>query len=93
MSREKGWKVPDFEFNELVYLGRNVRIEYNSKEYLIQTDKDPKYIYILKLNDGFDGLIGAEIIAKIKQEDFYSSEIFGKPIREIIDDSYIIECS
>ena len=85
MSRdgwEKGWKdgTRNFDFQDAWDCACDIYLEYNGHEYRICLEEGEK---------AFDPKTGEVLRYYESKEDFYSSTLFGRPIKEIIDDSYI----
>ena len=85
MSRdgwEKGWKdgTRNFDFQDAWDCACDIYLEYNGHEYRICLEEDEK---------AFDPETGEVLRRYESKEDFYSSTLFGRPIKEVIDDSYI----
>lgn len=86
MSRdgwEKGWKdgTRNFDFQDAWDCACDIYLEYNGHEYRISLEEDAN---AYDMEDNYKVLRHYE-----SKEDFYSSTLFGRPIKEVIDDSYI----
>lgn len=83
MNTEKGWKDGDynFDFQDAYECNLDILLIYNDHEYRISLEDD-KNVY--------DEETGEVIKHYESEEDFYSSTLFGIPIKEFIDDSIII---
>ena len=84
MLDKKGWLATDFDFEDIYDLGYNVEFVYEDTIYYIQTDKHPKNVYLYE-----GGNCGKLIKIWNNKEEFYNAIIFGRPIIEVINDSYI----
>lgn len=85
MSRdgwEKGWKegTRNFDFQDAWDCACDIYLEYNGHEYRICLEEG---------ECAFDPETGEILRRYESKEDFYSSTLFGRPIKEVIDDSYI----
>ncbi|MBQ6483053.1 MAG: hypothetical protein IJI45_18260 [Anaerolineaceae bacterium] len=84
MERKKGWHITDFDFEDIKNVGLSVEFEYCGKTYWLCTDQSPTetYVYTLpeyqKIATYYDG-----------NEGFQKAELFGKPLKEIFNDSFI----
>ena len=79
-----GWQATDFAFEDIYELGYNVEFIYNDIIYYIQTDKHPEKVYLYEGGD-----CGKLITVWNNKEEFYNAIIFDKPIKQVIDNSYI----
>lgn len=83
MARQKGWQdgTQNWDFEDAWDVHNDIRFEYNGHDYRICLEGD---------NNLYDVEDGNKVLRHFKsKEDFYSSTIFGRPIREVIDDSYL----
>lgn len=83
MPRRKGWidGTQNFDFQDAWDCACDIYIEYNGREYRICLEE---------CRCAFDPETG-EVLRKYEsKEDFYSSTLFGRPIKEVIDDSYLL---
>ena len=83
MARNKGWKdgEQNWDFDEAWDFHCDIFFEYNGREYRICLEGDNN---LYDIEDGYKVLRHFE-----SKEDFYSSTIFGRPIKEVIDESYL----
>lgn len=84
MSREKGWKDGDYywDYDEAWDFACDIFLEYNGHNYRISLEED-KCVYDLEDGD--------KVIKRYEsKEEFYNSMLFGRPIKEVIDNSYIL---
>ena len=81
MKDKKGWHFTDYEFDELYDAYLTVVFEYKGKEYRLSCEGD-------------QALYDVETMEKLwhftNKEEFYSGIIFGRPIKDVIDDSYML---
>lgn len=78
----KGWKdgVFNYDFDEAFECAADIYIIYEGKEYQISLEEDQN-VYDCETH---------EIIKHYEsEEEFYSSTLFGRPIKDVINDSYI----
>lgn len=82
MSRRKGWidGTRNFDFQDAWDCACDIYIEYNGHEYRICLEE---------CRAAFDPATGEMLRRYESKEDFYSSALFGRPIKEVIDDSYV----
>lgn len=79
---EKGWKdgTQNYDFIEAYECNADIYIIYQGREYKICLEDD-KNTYDVETK---------EVIRHYEsEEDFYSSSLFGRPIKDVIDDSYV----
>lgn len=83
MSREKGWKdgEQNWDFEDAWDCSCDIYIEYNGHEYRICLEE---------CRCAFDPETGDVLRRYESKEDFYNSTLFGRPIKEVIDDSYLL---
>lgn len=78
---EKGWHFIDYDFEDLYDVRFTVIFEYQGKEYRLSCESD-------------QCLYETENYTKLwefhSKEEFYNGVIFGRPIKDVIDDSYMI---
>lgn len=80
-TNQRGWDFRDYDFDELYEARLSIRFEYRGKEYRISCEED-QCLYDDETN---------EVLWHFNSEgEFYSGVIFGRPIQEVIDDSYMI---
>lgn len=85
MKREKGWKdgTQNFDFQDAWDCSCDIHIEYNGHEYRIWLESDGEEC-------AFDPETREVLRRYESKEDFYNSTLFGRPIKEVIDDSYLL---
>ena len=83
MARVKGWQdgTQNWDFEDTWDVHNDIFFEYKGHEYRICLEGDNN---LYDVEDGYKVLRHFE-----SKEDFYSSTIFGRPIKEVIDDSYL----
>lgn len=84
MNMEKGWKPGDYnyDFEDAFECAADIYIIYEGHRYEISLEEDQN-VYDCETH---------EIIMHYEsEEDFYNSTLFGRPIKDVIDDSYILE--
>lgn len=81
-KRLKGWLCTDYDFDEICDCGISFEFEYKGNQYWCCTDRDPKKVFI-------DTLPDYKNIAEYTTKEFYQSKLFGRPIQDVIADSYI----
>lgn len=83
MPRRKGWTdgVQNFDFLDAWDCACDIYIKYNGHEYRICLEE---------CRNAFDTETGEVLRHYESKEDFYSSTLFGRPIKEVIDDSYLL---
>ena len=81
---EKGWHCVDYEWEEIWECGIGFEFEYQGKSYWCCNDQNPNESYIYTLPD-------YEKIATFAggKDGFYSAALFGRPFKEVVDDSYL----
>ena len=81
---EKGWLSTDVPWERIWYIGISFEFEYEGKAYFCCVDQSPDESYVYTLPD-------YKKIATYPggEEGFYKAKLFGKSLKEIIDDSYI----
>ena len=84
MGRRKGWidGTRNFDFQDAWDSACDIYFEYNGHEYRISLEEDAN---AYDMEDNHKVLRHYE-----SKEDFYSSTLFGRPIKEVIDDSYLL---
>lgn len=96
MEREKGWQCVDYDFDELYDAGINFAFEYKGKKYYLQRDKSPTDVFVYALPEGVDSYADltesqVNIIAVYHTKDeMYNAILFGLPILQVVEDSYIL---
>lgn len=84
MLDRKGW-TSGYEWEEAWDAALEFDIEYEGTRYTISLEEDEK---MRKADPPY------EIIRRFEsKEDFYNAIIFGKPIKQIIDESYLLRLS
>ena len=84
MPRHRGWRdgEQNFDFDEAWDSLCDIFLEYNGHEYRLCLEED-KNVY--DVEDNHRVLRHYE-----SKEDFYGSTLFGKPIKEVIDNSMLL---
>lgn len=82
MKQKKGWQATDYLFEDIYSCSINVKFEYNGKRYFISCEEDRAM---------YDDITHERLWSFNSEEEFYNGTIFGKPIQEVIDNSYIID--
>lgn len=80
---DKGWKdgIQQFDFLDIYQCGINAFLVYGEESIVLVCETDPATIRY--------GNEHGEVIGKYyTEEEFYNAVIFGKPIQEIVDESY-----
>lgn len=79
----KGWQCEDYDFDEVIDAALDIDFEYEGHEYTINPCCIPGKVLIIRIPEN-------EIIKTFEsKEDFYTGKLFGKSMKEIIDDSVI----
>ena len=83
MERRKGWKDGEqyCDFQDAWDFACDIYIEYNGREIRICREEGER---------AFDPATGEVFRHYESKEDFYSSTLFGRPIKDVIDDSYLL---
>lgn len=79
--KEIGWRATDYSFDELYDAYLSIIFEYQGRNYRLSCESD-QCLYDLES--------GNVLWTFSSKKSFYSGIIFGRPIHEVIDDSYII---
>ena len=79
-----GWRdgEQNWDFCDAWDVGCDIFIQYQGKEYRICLEGDNN---VYDVEDGYKVLRHFE-----SKEDFYSSTLFGRPIKEVIDNSILL---
>ena len=81
MRNKKGWTT-DYAWEDAWDEALEIEIEYEGTRYMISLEEGEK---MCKADPPY------EIIRRFEsKEDFYNATIFGKPIKQIVDESYLL---
>lgn len=79
----KGWQCEDYDFDEVIDAALDIDFEYKGHEYTINPCRVPRKVLIIKIPEN-------EVIKIFGcKDDFYTGKLFGRSMKEIIDDSVI----